>query len=375
MAAIRSYRTRAGERRYEVRFRDAEGKQRSRSFSAAKDARAFKLDIERKRQAGTLYQPPSERFGDCARAWLDRFERGAAGRVRPRPRTVETVYELLPKLAPLNELPLERIRRPIVEDLLTAIAGETPRRAEMALGLLKRILRSAEARGQTIDPAVFHVRVARPEEREPRFLTWDEADELRSWIPEHVSRIVPVAILTMLRRGEILGLRDRDIDFEQGALSVFAQAQDGERRRTKTRAGRRTVDVGPAVLKLMREQQLARAPNADGLLFPTSFGRPFDGNNFMNRVFKPAARAADMPELTFHDLRHTGASLMIAAGCHVKVIAEQMGHLDGGALVLRRYGHLYKGARRQAAIATESHVFGPRADRAVGSMWDGGEPR
>lgn len=91
----------------------------------------------------------------------------------------------------------------------------------------------------------------------------------------------------------------------------------------------------------------------------------------MNRVFKPAARAAGIPELTFHDLRHTGASLMIAAGCHVKVIAEQMGHSDGGALVLRRYGHLYKGARRQAAIATESHVFAHRVDRAVGSAWDG----
>jgi integrase len=49
----------------------------------------------------------------------------------------------------------------------------------------------------------------------------------------------------------------------------------------------------------------------------------------MAQVFKPAARAAGIPELTFHDLRHTGASLMIAAGCHVKVIAEQMGHWDG----------------------------------------------
>ena len=77
----------------------------------------------------------------------------------------------------------------------------------------------------------------------------------------------------------------------------------------------------------------------------------------MNRVFKPAARAAGIPELTFHDLRYTGASLMIAAGCNVKVIAEQMGHADGGTLVLRRYGHLYKGAHRQAAIALESHVL------------------
>jgi hypothetical protein len=49
---------------------------------------------------------------------------------------------------------------------------------------------------------------------------------------------------------------------------------------------------------------------------------------------------------------------MIAAGCHVKVIAEQMGHADGGALVLRRYGHLYKGARKQAALALEARVLG-----------------
>jgi integrase len=371
MAAIRAYRTKAGERRYEVRFRDGDGRNCSRVFSVAKDAQRFKLDIERKRQAGILYQPQPERFGMYAAAWLKRYERGAAGRVHPRPRTVETVHELLAKLRPLNDLTLERIRRPVVEDLVTGLAGETPRRAEMTLGLLKRILRSAEERGQPVDPGVFYVRVAKPEEREPRFLTWEEADELGSWMPEYISRIVPVAIFTMLRRGEILALRDRDIYFEDGAIAVFAQAQRGRRAKTKTLAGRRTVDVGPIVLKLLREQQLARAPNADGLLFPASSGGPFDGNNFMYRVFKPAARAAAIPELTFHDLRHTGASLMIAAGCHVKVIAEQMGHADGGALVLKRYGHLYKGARRQAAIATESHVFGAAADSAVGSAWDG----
>jgi integrase len=93
----------------------------------------------------------------------------------------------------------------------------------------------------------------------------------------------------------------------------------------------------------------------------------------MNRVFKPAARAAGIPELTFHDLRHTGASLMIAAGCNVKVIAEQMGHADGGTLVLRRYGHLYKGARPQAAIALKSHVFSAPSNSEVGKM-SGGAP-
>ncbi len=243
----------------------------------------------------------------------------------------------------------------------------------MALVLLKRILRSAEERGQAVDPAVFHVRVAKPEEREPLFLTWEEADELRSWLPEHVSRIVPIAILTMLRRGEVLAVRDRDLDLETGSISVVAQSQDGGRVRTKTRAGRRTVDVGPTAIKLLREQQLVLAPNADGVLFATATGRPFDPNNFMNRLFKPAARAAGMPALTFHDLRHTGASLMIAAGCHVKVIAEQMGHADGGALVLRRYGHLYKGARRQAAMALEAHVFDAAKNPGVRTTFVGAQ--
>lgn len=123
-------------------------------------------------------------------------------------------------------------------------------------------------------------------------------------------------------------------------------------------------------MRLIREQQRARQPNADGYLFPTRAGTPFDADNFMHRVFKPAAKAAGIPELTFHDLRHTGASLMIAAGCHVKVIAEQMGHSDGGGLVLKRYGHLYKGARLQAATVLEAHVFGSSAERSVGWTWD-----
>ncbi len=177
---------------------------------------------------------------------------------------------------------------------------------------------------------------------------------------------MPIAILTMLRRGEILGLRDADLDLEAGSVSVFAQHQDGERVATKTRAGRRTVDIGPRAVRLLREQQLARLPNGGGYLFPSRAGTPYDGNNFMARIFKPAARAAGIPELTLHDLRHTGASLMIAAGCHVKVIAEQMGHSDGGGLVLKRYGHLYKGARRQAAVTLEAHILGEAGDL----LWD-----
>ncbi len=370
MASIRAYQTGRGERRYEVRYRDQGSRQRSRVFSVHRDARAFKLDTERRAQAGTLYRAAPERFGAVAAAWLERYLVGAAGRVRPRPRSVAVIEDCLRYLAPLNDLPVERIGRPVAEDLIAQLAARAPRRAQIALATLKRILRDAEERGQRVDPGVYRLRIAKPAEREPRYLTWAEAEELSSWMPEHLRRIVAIAILTMLRRGEILGLRDADLDLSAGAVAVSAQHQGGERVATKTAAGRRSVDIGPRAVRLLREQQLARPPSPEGYLFPSRAGTPYDGNNFMGRVFRPAAAAARIPEVTFHDLRHTGASLMIAAGCHVKVIAEQMGHSDGGALVLRRYGHLYKGARAQAAAALEAHVFGPAGDADVGQAWD-----
>lgn len=243
MASIHPYRTSKGERRYRVKYRDGGGRQRTRSFTARADARSFKVDIERRRQAGTLYRVETERFGRTAEAWLERYMVGAAGRVRPRPKSVALVRDGLVTLAPLSDLPIDRIHRPQVEDVVADLARRAPRRAEMTLALLKRILKAAEARGQIVDHAVFAVRVASPDDREPRYLTWEEADEVRSWLPEFVSRIVPIAILTMLRRGEIIALRDRDVDFVSGAITVAAQAQDGERTRTKTRAGQRTVDV------------------------------------------------------------------------------------------------------------------------------------
>jgi hypothetical protein len=106
MASIGSYRTAKGARRYEVRYRDSTGRNRSRVFSVHKDALAFKLDVERRRQAGALYQAPPERFGDVAQAWLERFVIGAAGRVRPRPKTIRVAEDCLRYLAPLNEIAL-----------------------------------------------------------------------------------------------------------------------------------------------------------------------------------------------------------------------------------------------------------------------------
>ena len=67
----------------------------------------------------------------------------------------------------------------------------------------------------------------------------------------------------------------------------------------------------------------------------------------MARVFRPAVRRAGFEGLTFHDLRHTCASLLIAANANPLEVAAQLGHKDA-RLVFQRYGHLYPGAAERA---------------------------
>ncbi len=285
------------------------------------------------RQAGILYQAAPERVR------RGRSRRGSSGTSSAPPDGCGRARSrsAWPRTASAYLTPLNRSARSsgcagrVVEDLIATIAERAPRRAEMALSLLKRILRDAEERGQLVDPAVYRIRIAKAEEREPRFLTWAEADELRSWMPEYVApdradrdpdHAPPRRGARAARRRHRPGGRlDRRLRPAPGRRA--RRDQDARRRDARSTSAR-------AAVRLLREQQLARAPNADGYLFATRVGAPFDADNFMHRVFKPAAKAAGIPELTFHDLRHTGASLMIAAGCHVKVIAEQMGHSDGG---------------------------------------------
>ena len=99
-----------------------------------------------------------------------------------------------------------------------------------------------------------------------------------------------------------------------------------------------------------------RAPGPDrgaeagpeGLVFPAPEGGFLRPENFRNRSWLPAVKAAGVAPLRVHDLRHTCASLAIAAGGDVKVLQRMLGHASA-ALTLDRYGHLMPGQERSVA--------------------------
>jgi len=101
-------------------------------------------------------------------------------------------------------------------------------------------------------------------------------------------------------------------------------------------------------VKLLREQRMAR-PAGTKLLFPNARGGVYAKSGFRS-VWTAALTSAELEGFKFHWLRHTAISLMARAGMAPELIAQRVGHSDGGALIYRRYRHLY-GSEVQAAVS------------------------
>ena len=361
MAHVRRRSTAAGPR-FDVCWRE-NGRDRSRTFNFRKDADRFRIELERRVQLGALYEAPPVTLAAARASWKERW------RIDKAASTVQRKDEAWPHAQALGAVPLAALTPALLEDTIAAAARVAPRQAQLALDTVKQVLRDAIKRGQRVDPSLLEVKAPRHQEREPVFLSAAEVEHLASWCAQ--PRLVTFAALSGLRLGEVLALRDRDIDLEEGCVLVSRSARKGVEGRTKTRKRRRVYLCAPA-LQALREQLLARRPNALGLVFPSPRADSvWNSDNFRADVFVKAveraaakgepSRRADLERLEFHDLRHTFASLMIAAGANPLQIAEALGHTDktgrpDPTLVWKRYGHLYPGSTREAAAALDRHL-------------------
>lgn len=198
-------------------------------------------------------------------------------------------------------------------------------------------------RGQPIDRRILDLPAPKHDERDPLFLTWPQTLEFASWLPDDLGRLVQVAALTGARQGELLRLERRHVDLKASTMTITGK--------TKTAASRRVVDLTRQAARVLRAQL---ADHDHALVFPSPTGLRMNALNMMRREFRPATVLAGVEGLTFHDLRHTFVSLSARAGNHVSVIARQLGHADGGALLLRRYRHLFPEEGREAAVRLDA---------------------
>jgi integrase len=190
---------------------------------------------------------------------------------------------------------------------------------------------------------------------------WD-AGQLRAFLEAIGSkRLYPafhLAAHTGMRRGEVLGLRWCDIDFEAGRLSVrqalVSVAYDTSISDVKTGSGRRTIDLDPGTVAVLTEWRSTRAGEQagsvrgdDDLVFTRADGSVIHPDIF-SQVFDRCVEKLPVPAISLHDLRHTHATLLLKAGVPVKVVSERLGHASA-AFTMSVYQHVLPGMQAEAA--------------------------
>jgi integrase len=213
------------------------------------------------------------------------------------------------------------------------------------------------------------VKAPRPAPEEMHPLSEVEAQALLQTARESGDRfeaLYMLAITTGLRRGELLGLRWNDVNLERGTLRVGrALVREGGRYtvgETKSRRGRRQINLTARTvnaLKIHRKKQLedkmrlAGLYRDHGLIFATGVGTPMNPENLVKRSYKPLLKKAGLPEIRFHDLRHTCATLLLGRGVHPKFVQELLGHATI-AMTLDTYSHYLPSMGDQTAEAMEN---------------------
>ncbi len=186
---------------------------------------------------------------------------------------------------------------------------------------------------------------------------WD-ADEARRFLAEaagdRFSALYQVALHTGLRFGEVLGLYWEQIDLKAGTVSVAQQVREVAGTHTiaaPKQSSVRTIPVPRSVIAALiqhREKLLAEGLAGALWVFPDQKGGPLRQSNVLRRSFNPIVARAKVRRITFHGLRHSFASLLLANGIDIRTVSELLGHADP-AMTLRVYAHAMPGHKRAAA--------------------------
>jgi integrase len=238
--------------------------------------------------------------------------------------------------------------------------------------LMSALNEAVKRRLLTHNPAA-HARLERAPRPKPR--VWAAATVgafLAHAQQDRLAALYHLGVLRGLRRGELAGLRWVDVDLEAGSLQVVQQiVQLGYKTAVsepKTARGVRTVALDPGTVGVLREHRRRQAEERlgwggawvdTGLVFTREDGSPLHPE-YVTRHFQVLAKNAGLPRIRLHDLRHTAATLALAAGVEMVVVSRQLGH-SSLSITADTYTHVLPAVATDAAERVAALVPLPQA--------------
>jgi len=359
MASVEK-RVREGRTTWLARWRDPAGGQRKRSFPRRTDAERFLATTQADVLRGTYIDPTAGRqtFGNYAAAWQQ------AQVHRPTTRAMVETHlrrHVLPHFGPRQ---LASVRPSEVQAWVRGLSDVlAPSTVEVVYRYTATIFRAAVTDRLIPSSPCVGVRLPKVEPRRVDPLATEAVEALVDAAPERYRALLVLAAGTGLRQGEAFGLKLRHVDFLRRSLRVEQQlvllpGAPPQVAPPKTAASYRAVPLPQVVLDALAAH-LAVSPAGDnGLIFTTVTGAPIRRTAFSAKVWRPAAKAAGVPDASFHDLRHYYASLLIRHGESVKVVQARLGHASA-AETLDTYSHLWPDSEDRTREAVDL-VLGAR---------------
>jgi integrase len=338
---------------WEVRWRNAEGASRRKTFETKKHAlnfqRAKLTDVRR----GTDHEESPKTFREVAEDWY-------AGLTDLKPKTLEGYRYTLDRyiLPALGSKRIGRVKPPVLRAFLAGLPTKlSPTTRRNIFRTLTPILNQALADGliQSNPAKLVKLPKAKATEKPSKssMPTAEQVTALAELMEPEYRSLVYFAAYTGMRAGEIVALRVRNLDLmrgrvtvEESVTAVATKFTGGTRLVTGTpKSGASRSFAIPRFLVEMVMEQVAGKGTED-FVFPAPSGGVLRHSWFFERHYRPAVdrliAEGTWPRTArrFHDLRHTCASLLIAQGVHPKAIQERLGH-SSIMVTMDIYGHLY----------------------------------
>lgn len=268
-------------------------------------------------------------------------------------------------------------------------AGYSSNSVRIMRTVLRRALGQAEREGIVTRNVARLSTPQRIRARPGRALTVDQARQLLDAAAGYRFDAAVVLALTYgLRRGEVLGLHWSALDWKAGTLVVThgvrrikdRDVSSGRKTRlavgeVKTPKSRRTLALTAQMVAMFRQHRIRQAEaqmaagtrwQDHGLIFSSEIGTPMDPENF-SRSFSRLCQRAGLGHWHPHELRHSGASLMLAQGTPLHVVSDVLGHASI-AITKDVYGHLLEGDKRAAAESMTQALSGGSSGRMAPSV-------
>ena len=326
---MRSIRRAPRTARWEARFRDPLGGQRTKTFDTKADAKAFLASVETSIARGTWRDPGRSRakFSRVAAEWL---ASNPAKRATTYARDATVIRTHLDPV--LGDLLVTHIQPQQVQEVIDRMVerGLGPKTIRTDYGVLRAVFSWAVETDLIDRSPCRSIRLPEMVRHGRPVVSAEEVERLVAAMPEDYRAAVLLGAIG-LRQGEVFGLRVAAMDFLRRALTVRATLNEVEGNFVegtgKTLSSRRTISVPTRVLDELAAY-LARTgrTNPEDLVFQAPGGGPVRATNFRNRVYYPALRRAGLEGLSFHRLRHSAGHMLRELGVPLEVIQKRLGH-------------------------------------------------